>query len=49
MIFDGSPKELQTSRDKRVTQFIKGEAGDRLMEMRLQYASAESMLRGVGH
>jgi phospholipid/cholesterol/gamma-HCH transport system ATP-binding protein len=49
MIFDGTPKDIANTRDKRVSQFIKGEAGDRLMEMRLQYASAESIVRGVKH
>ncbi len=34
IIFDGSPKETETSSDRRVTQFVRGEAGDRLMEMR---------------
>jgi phospholipid/cholesterol/gamma-HCH transport system ATP-binding protein len=33
MLFDGAPEELDRSRDRRVTQFIRGEAGDRLMEM----------------
>jgi len=34
MIFDGSPAEIDASSDRRVTQFVRGEAGDRLMEMR---------------
>jgi len=34
IIFDGPPAELERSRDARVTQFIHGEAGERLMEMR---------------
>ena len=34
MIFDGTPAELDASPDKRVQQFTRGEAGDRLMEMR---------------
>ena len=34
VIFDGSPAELDRSRDPRVGQFIRGEAGVRLMEMR---------------
>jgi phospholipid/cholesterol/gamma-HCH transport system ATP-binding protein len=33
IIFDGSPKEIDRSKDKRVTQFFRGEAGDRLEEM----------------
>lgn len=34
IIFDGPPSELDRSRDSRVGQFIRGEAGERLMEMR---------------
>jgi len=34
VIFDGPPEELDRSRDPRVGQFIRGEAGERLMEMR---------------
>jgi len=34
IIFDGSPKEIDRAGDPRVTQFINGEAGERLMEMR---------------
>ncbi len=34
MIFDGPPEKLDRSSDSRVTQFVKGEAGERLMEMR---------------
>ena len=34
MIFDGSPTQLDRCPDSRVTQFIHGEAGERLMEMR---------------
>jgi phospholipid/cholesterol/gamma-HCH transport system ATP-binding protein len=33
IIFDGPPSQMERSRDKRVTQFIHGEAGERLMEM----------------
>jgi phospholipid/cholesterol/gamma-HCH transport system ATP-binding protein len=36
ILFDGPPGELETSKDRRVTQFIRGEAGERLMEMRAQ-------------
>ncbi len=36
IIFDGSPKEVMQSKDKRVSQFVRGEAGERLMEMREQ-------------
>jgi phospholipid/cholesterol/gamma-HCH transport system ATP-binding protein len=34
IIFDGTPKELDDTDDPRVSQFINGEAGERLMEMR---------------
>ncbi len=34
IIFDGSVKELENCRDRRVQQFVNGEAGERLMEMR---------------
>ncbi len=33
ILFDGPPTELEQSRDRRVTQFVHGEAGERLMEM----------------
>jgi phospholipid/cholesterol/gamma-HCH transport system ATP-binding protein len=36
VIFDGSPKEIMASKDKRVAQFVRGEAGERLTEMREQ-------------
>lgn len=38
IIFDGPPSQLDKSRDRRVTQFIQGEAGERLMEMRERLA-----------
>jgi phospholipid/cholesterol/gamma-HCH transport system ATP-binding protein len=34
IIFDGPPEALDQSGDRRVIQFINGEAGERLMEMR---------------
>lgn len=36
IIFDGSPQEIMNSKDKRVSQFVRGEAGERLSEMREQ-------------
>ncbi len=33
ILFDGPPADLQRSRDRRVTQFVRGEAGERLTEM----------------
>ena len=34
VIFDGPPSELERSADRRVAQFVRGEAGERLMELR---------------
>ncbi len=34
ILFDGSPEELHACPDKRVRQFVNGEAGERLMELR---------------
>ena len=34
VIFDGPPSELDKTKDRRVHQFVHGEAGERLMEMR---------------
>ena len=34
IIFDGTPDELDRSKDRRVRQFVRGEAGDRLSELR---------------
>ncbi|HET6884558.1 MAG TPA: ABC transporter ATP-binding protein [Pirellulales bacterium] len=34
IIFDGSPRQLDETDDPRVSQFVRGEAGERLMEMR---------------
>jgi phospholipid/cholesterol/gamma-HCH transport system ATP-binding protein len=36
VIFDGTPGEMQRASDRRVSQFVRGEAGERLMEMRQQ-------------
>jgi len=33
IIFDGTPKEIFESKEKRVAQFVRGEAGERLTEM----------------
>jgi phospholipid/cholesterol/gamma-HCH transport system ATP-binding protein len=34
IIFDGTPDDLRRCKDRRVTQFVNGEAGDRMMELR---------------
>ncbi|HEX4149561.1 MAG TPA: ABC transporter ATP-binding protein [Pirellulales bacterium] len=36
IIFDGPPEKLDNSEDRRVRQFVRGEAGERLMELREQ-------------
>lgn len=33
ILFDGPPEALETARDRRVRQFVRGEAGERLMEL----------------
>ncbi len=36
VLYDGPPDEIERAPDERVTQFVRGEAGGRLMEMRQQ-------------
>jgi phospholipid/cholesterol/gamma-HCH transport system ATP-binding protein len=36
IIYDGPPDRIESCPDPRVTQFVRGEAGERLMEMRQQ-------------
>ena len=33
IVYDGRPADIERSRDRRVTQFVHGEAGERLTEM----------------
>ncbi len=40
IIFDGTPQEIVQSKDKRVAQFVRGEAGERLMEMQEQVGAS---------
>ncbi|QDU54720.1 ABC transporter ATP-binding protein [Aeoliella mucimassa] len=40
IIFDGTTAEIQKCKDKRVAQFLRGEAGERLQEMRDQFESS---------
>lgn len=47
IIFDGPPSELDRTKDRRVRQFVQGEAGERLMEMR-QAAAAAQRLERIG-
>ena len=42
VIFDGRPDQLDQVRDRRVRQFVNGEAGQRLMEMRQEYEESEN-------
>ena len=43
ILFDGTPKQLEQSRDRRVQQFVNGEAGERLMELRGERDSGTTM------
>ncbi|MCI0361905.1 MAG: ABC transporter ATP-binding protein [Planctomycetaceae bacterium] len=42
IIYDGPPSELDNCHDRRVRQFIHGEAGERLMELRESRTSANA-------
>lgn len=46
IIFDGPPSELERTKDRRVRQFVQGEAGERLMEMRQAAAAASGRAHG---
>jgi phospholipid/cholesterol/gamma-HCH transport system ATP-binding protein len=39
IIYDGPPDRIEQASDRRVSQFVRGEAGERLMEMRQQNGS----------
>ncbi|MEM9658978.1 MAG: ATP-binding cassette domain-containing protein, partial [Planctomycetota bacterium] len=39
ILYDGPPEEIDDAPDRRVVQFVRGEAGERLMEMREQHRS----------
>jgi phospholipid/cholesterol/gamma-HCH transport system ATP-binding protein len=39
IVFDGTPQEIMQSKDKRVAQFVRGEAGERLEEMQTEALS----------
>ena len=39
IIFEGTPQQIMESKDKRVSQFVRGEAGERLTEMQEQAVS----------
>jgi phospholipid/cholesterol/gamma-HCH transport system ATP-binding protein len=40
IIFDGTPEEVMACKDKRVSQFVRGEAGERLLEMQEEAISS---------
>ena len=40
IIFDGTPQQIMQSKDKRVSQFVRGEAGERLSEMQTEAISS---------
>lgn len=42
IVFDGTPEELDRSRDPRIRQFVEGRAGGRLTEMQEEQERAES-------
>jgi len=42
IIFDGPPETIERVMDSRVTQFVRGEARERLMELRQQTAGGQS-------
>ena len=42
VLFDGTPSELERNRDRRVAQFVRGEAGERMTEMRQNGSSGAS-------
>ncbi len=45
IIFQGTPAEIERATDPRVTQFVEGEAGERLMEMRKIGSSTSQLAR----
>ncbi len=42
IIYDGPPEGLETHRDPRVRQFVRGEAGERLREMAMMRTAAQA-------
>jgi phospholipid/cholesterol/gamma-HCH transport system ATP-binding protein len=44
IIFDGPPSELDRTEDQRVSQFVRGEAGERLVELSVSAESNEEQL-----
>ncbi|MFM7206959.1 MAG: ABC transporter ATP-binding protein [Planctomycetaceae bacterium] len=46
VVFDGTPAELDRSRDPRIRQFVEGRAGGRLMELREEQARGRTAADG---
>ena len=46
VIYDGPPDLMEQARDPRVGQFVRGEAGERLMEMRERGLMSEETIKG---
>jgi phospholipid/cholesterol/gamma-HCH transport system ATP-binding protein len=44
LIFDGPPSELDRTEDRRVSQFVRGEAGERLTELHVSAGADEEQL-----
>ncbi|MEX0818475.1 MAG: ABC transporter ATP-binding protein [Pirellulaceae bacterium] len=44
-IFDGTPDQLETCGDRRVLQFVRGEAGERLSEMQHAFSDRDVLSR----
>ena len=47
VIYDGPPSGLESCRDPRVTQFVRGEAGERLTELRESNEARDASLSGA--
>ena len=42
VLYDGPPQDIDAAADSRVSQFVRGEARERLMELRQQTTGGES-------
>lgn len=49
VIYDGPPEGLDTTKDKRVRQFVEGEAGERLMELQRSSLSGFEETPSIGY
>ena len=48
ILFDGTPDDIERAGDPRVTQFVRGEAGERLMEIEAEESRVESQESRAG-